>query len=138
VIYPPNGIIPFYGFSMLGECWAHLCFRSCFLPKFLALVKFNIKAWPHTHESHTKFVWIFSWVILSLGPATRSSDETRFRLNSLKFNLMFVFSCQIDDFVWFSRVCGQALRVFSLQHFVYNIIKIMAIATILVRIIMKS
>jgi len=34
------------------------------------------KAWRHAREDHTKLMWRFSWVILSLWPATHSSDET--------------------------------------------------------------
>jgi len=36
------------------------------------------------------------------------TQRRRFRLNSLKFFRMIVFWCQIDNFVWFSQVCGQA------------------------------
>jgi len=36
------------------------------------------------------------------------TQRTRFCLDSLKFDCTFVFLCQIEDFVWFSRVCGQA------------------------------
>jgi len=35
-----------------------------------------LKAWPHASENHKKLVWWFSWVILSLWPATHLSDET--------------------------------------------------------------
>jgi len=38
------------------------------------------------------------------------TQQRQFRLNSLKFSLMIVFLCQIDDSVWFSRVWGQAFR----------------------------
>jgi len=29
----------------------------------------------------------------------------------VNFDCMFVFPCQIDDFMWFSRVCSQALTL---------------------------
>jgi len=36
------------------------------------------------------------------------TQRRRFHFNSLKFDRTFAFSCQIDDFVWFSRAWGQA------------------------------
>jgi len=37
------------------------------------------------------------------------TQQKWFRLNFLKFSHTIVFSCQIDDFVWFSQMCGQTL-----------------------------
>jgi len=45
------------------------------------------------------------------------SKRRRFHLNSFKFSSRIEFSCQIDDFLWFSRVCGQALSYHDTKIF---------------------
>jgi len=59
------------------ETWKKFQLRSKKKQAYKLAILFQwLKAWPHTRENRTKFVWILSWVIFLLWPATHSSEET--------------------------------------------------------------